>query len=217
VEGSVFRGRESDEVRYDLDFGALDSWSIRAWLRPTSSWAIQASHGFLEEPEALEPGDQRRSSASASWTRQRPTGFTAVTTAIGRNRRQYSTVDSLLLEGTHKAGRWSLYGRVESTDVETEILLFPNIVHVPHPGELVDRVRAFTAGSVRDIATISGLALGLGGDVTFYRVPEILQNTHDAHPVSFHVFLRVARSDLRRRMWDMTMAQHAGAGHGHSH
>ena len=28
LEGSVFRGRESDEVRYDLDVGAIDSWSI---------------------------------------------------------------------------------------------------------------------------------------------------------------------------------------------
>jgi len=216
LEGSVFRGRESDEVRYDLDLGALDSWSIRAWLRPTSSWAIQVSHGFLEEPEVLEPGDQQRTSASASWSRHRSNGFTAVTGAIGRNRRQYSSVDSVLLEGTHKAGRWSAYGRFERTDVETEILLFPNIVHVPHPGELVDTVYAFTAGSVRDVATVRGLALGVGGDVTFYGVPEILQNTHDSHPVSFHVFLRVARSDLSRRMWDMTMAQHA-AGHNHSH
>jgi hypothetical protein len=68
---------------------------------------------------------------------------------------------------------------------------------------------------VRDVARIRGLALGLGGDVTFYGVPEILQNTHDAHPVSFHVFLRLARFDLSRRMWDMTMAQHAAGGHAH--
>ena len=214
-EGSVFRGRESDEVRYDLDVGAIDSWSIRAWLRPTPSWAIQVSHGFLEEPEALEPGDQRRTSASASWSRHRSTGFTAITGAVGRNRRQYSTVDSVLLEGTHKSGPWSWYGRFEHTDVETEILLFPNIVHVPHPGELVDTVLGFTIGSVRDLARIRGLALGLGGDVTFYGVPEILQNTHDAHPVSFHVFLRLARFDLSRRMWDMTMAQHAAGRHAH--
>jgi hypothetical protein len=216
LEGSVFHGRESDDVRYDLDFGAVDSWALRAWLRPTPSWDIQVSHGFLEEPEALEPGDQRRTSASASWSRHRATGFTAITAAVGRNRRQYSTVDSGLLEGTHKAGRWSAYGRFERTDVETEILLFPNIMHVPHPGELVDTVYAFTAGSVRDVATVRGVALGAGADVTFYRVPEILQNTHDSRPVSFHIFFRVARSDLSRRMWDMTMAEHA-AGHSHSH
>jgi hypothetical protein len=215
-ESSVFRGRESDEHRFDLDLGALDSWSVRAWLRPTSSWMIQASHGFLEEPEALEPGDQRRSSASASWSRHLATGFTAVTFAAGRNRRPFSTVDSALLEGTHKRGPWSWYGRFERTEVETEILLFPNILHVPHPGELVDTVQAFTLGSVRDVVTFRGLVLGAGGDVTFYGVPELLRNTHDTRPVSFHVFLRVSRSDLSRRMWDMTMAQqHRPAAHTH--
>jgi hypothetical protein len=215
VEASVFHGRESDQERFDLDFGALDSWAFRGWLRPTASWLIQASHGFLEEPEALEPGDQRRSSASASWSRHLPNGFTALTVAVGRNRRNYSQVDSALIEGTHKRGRWSLYGRFERTDVETEILLFPNVVHVPHPGELVDTIQAFTIGSVRDFWTIRGLAFGAGGDATFYGVPELLQNTHDARPLSFHVFLRIARSDLTRRMWDMTMGQHGGVGHRH--
>ena len=217
IEGSVFRGREADEVRYDLDLGEIDSWSVRGWLRPTPSWLIQVSHGFLEEPEPLEPGDQRRTNASASWTRRYPTGLSAVTVAVGRNRRQYSSVDSFLVEGTHKRGPWSVYGRFERTDVETEILLFPGVVHVPHPGELVDTIRALTLGSVRDIATIRGLAFGAGGDVTFYGVPEILRNTHGDRPVSFHVFLRVARSDLARRMWDMTMAQDGGTGQGHQH
>ena len=215
IETSVFRGREADEHRYDLDLGALDSWSIRGWVRPTPSWDIQLSHGFLEEPEALEPGDQRRTSASASWTRLRASGFTAVTAAFGRNRRPFSTLDAVLAEGTLKRGRWSLYGRVEYTEVETEILLFPGVVHVPHPGELVDTVRAFTAGAVRDVATTRGLAWGIGGDVTAYGVPPILQNTHDARPVSFHVFLRVARSDPSRRMWNMTMAGHGARNHGH--
>jgi hypothetical protein len=215
VEASVFNGRESDEHRYDLDLGALDSWSMRAWLRPASSWLIQVSHGWLEEPEALEPGDQRRSSVSASWTRRSGTGFSAATLAIGRNRRPYSSVDAILAEGTHKRGPWSVYGRFERTDVETEILLFPGVVHVPHPGELVDTIHAFTVGSVRDFVTFRGLALGAGADVTFHSVPEILRNTHGDRPVSFHVFLRVARSDLTRRMWDMTMAQHGSASHHH--
>jgi hypothetical protein len=88
VEGSAFHGREPDEDHYDLDLGAPDSWSARVWLRPTPGWLIQASHGFLEEPEALEPGDQRRTNVSASWSRHRAAGFTAITGAFGRNRRQ---------------------------------------------------------------------------------------------------------------------------------
>ena len=216
IEAAVFHGRESDEHRYDLDLGTLDSWAIRGWVRPTPSWQIQVSHGFLEEPEALEPGDQRRSSASASWTQLRSSGFTAVTAAVGRNRRQFSAVDAVLAEGTHKHGRWSVYGRAELTEVETEILLFPSVLHVPHPGELVDRISAFTIGIVRDIATVRGLAFGVGGDIVRYGVPAILDNTHDARPLSYHVFMRVSLSDVSRRMWNMTMAQNGGAGP-HSH
>jgi len=213
VEGSIFHGREPDEHHYDLDFGALDSWSARAWLRPSPEWLLQVSHGYLEEPEELEPGDQHRTNVSASWTRHRATGFTAMTAAFGRNERQYSLVRSFLAEATHKRGRASIYGRFEATEVETEVLLFPQIVHVPHPGELVDLVHAYTVGSGRDIATVRQAVIGIGGCVTFYGVPALLENTHDAHPVSFQVFVRVSPSNLMGRMWDMTMAQHA-AGHG---
>jgi hypothetical protein len=214
VEGSIFHGREPDEHHYDLEFGALDSWSARVWLRPKPGWLIQASHGFLEEPEELEPGDQRRSNVSVSWSRHRSTGFTAITAAFGRNRRPFSSLDSFLVEGTHKAVKSSFYARFENTEVETEILLFPQVVHVPHPGELVDTVRALTIGAVRDVVTIRAFVIGIGGGVTFHGVPPLLQNTHDAHPVSFQLFVRAARFDLTRRMWDMTMAQHAG---GHRH
>ena len=142
VEGSVFRGREPDENRYDLDLGALDSWSTRVWLRPSPEWTIQGSYGFLHEPEQLEPGNQRRTNASASWFRRRGTTYSAVTAAVGWNARQYSTVHAVLVEGTHHVGRTSIYGRFEDTTVETEILLFPELLHRPHPGELVDPIQA---------------------------------------------------------------------------
>ena len=101
VEGSVFRGREPDEHHYDLDLGALDSWSTRVWFRPHPEWTLQASYGFLHEPEQLEPGDQHRTNASASWFRQRGTDYAAITAAIGWNARQFSTVHAALVEGTH--------------------------------------------------------------------------------------------------------------------
>jgi len=220
VEASIFRGREPDEDRYDVDLGALDSWSMRVWLRPSAAWTIQASHGFLHEPEQLEPGNQRRTNASVSWFRERESNYSAMTAAVGWTDRQFSTVHAVLVEGTHHVGATSIYGRFEHVRVETEILLFPEIVHRPHPGELVDPIDAFTAGTVRDIARGKALSLGLGGDVTFYRLPPLLQVTHEAHPVSFHVFLRIARASLTDRMWNATMAGH-GASHatmaGHHH
>jgi hypothetical protein len=117
-------------------------------------------------------------------------------------------VHAVLVEGTRHAGRTSIYGRFEDLTVETEILLFPELVHRPHPGELVDPLKAFTAGTVRDVATARGLSFGVGGDVTFYQLPPLLQINHDPHPVSFHVFLRIARASLNDRMWNTTMAGH---------
>jgi hypothetical protein len=216
IEGSIFRGREPDEDRYDVDFGALDSWSTRVWLRPGSEWTMQASYGFLHEPEQLEPGDQRRANASASWLRQRDSGYTAVTAAFGQDAREFSTVHATLLELTHQTGGTSIYSRFENLTVETEILLIPQIVHRPHPGEFVDPITAITGGVVRDLAAIRGFTVGIGGDLTAYRVPDLLQFTHGEHPMSFHVFLRVRPPAIGGRMWNMTMGQTmSGDEHGH--
>jgi hypothetical protein len=206
-EGSVFRGREPDEDRYALDMGALDSWSVRLWFRPGRGWALQGSHGYLHQPEQLEPGDQRRTNGSVSWIRQTGSNRTAVTGAVGRNVRPFSTVRAVLLELTRQWGRTFAYSRFEALSVETEILLFPQVVHRPHAAELIDPVQEFTAGVVRDVVNVRGLQLGVGGDVVFYGVPDTLQFTHDAHPVSYHVFLRVRPPARGGRMWDMTMGQ----------
>jgi hypothetical protein len=140
-----------------------------------------------------------------------------LTIAVGRVVRQFSTVDALLAEGTHHAGKTSVFGRYEYLTAETEILLFPEIVHRPHPGELVDPIQAFTAGGVRDLARVKGLSLGVGGDVVFYQLPPLLQITHEAHPVSFHVFMRLGRASTTGRMWNTTMATPAMPDHDMAH
>ena len=211
VEGSMLRGREPDEHRYDIELGALDSWSVRAWFRPSRQWNVQASHGFLREPEQLEPGNQRRTNASVSWLREEnDSRFDAITAGYGQTVRNFSTVRALLLETTHQIGRTSVFARFEDLTVETEILLFPFIVHQPHPGELVDRIRALSVGGVRDIARINGFRIGLGGDVVLYRLPELLQFTHGNQPRSFHAFVRLRPPEPGGRMWNMTMGQLLG-------
>ncbi len=216
-EASAFHGREPDDQHYDVPLGALDSWAARVWVNP-GRWTIQASHGFLHEPEQLEPGDQRRTNASVSWLRTRERDYSSFTVAAGRVERQYSTLNGVLAEGTHHVRRVSLTGRFEWRTEETEILLFPEIVHRPHPGELVDPIAAATAGAVYDVAYWGPLAIGAGGDATWYRVPPLLQFTHGEHPVSFHAFLRISRADPSTRMWNMTMGGHpSGHAAGHDH
>jgi hypothetical protein len=217
IEGSVFRGREPDEHRYNIELGALDSWSVRGWFRPGSEWTMQVSYGFLRQPEQLEPGNQRRTNGSVSWLRERESGFTAVTAALGRTARDYSTVHALLVEATEQWRGTSVYGRLEAMTVETEILLFPERVHHPHPGELVDPVREETVGAVRDIADVRGFKVGIGGDVVFYGVPEILQFVYGPSPRSFHLFVRLRPPARGGRMWNATMGQPMGDHMGLTH
>ena len=54
---------------------------------------------------------------------------------------------------------------------------------------------------------MAGWDLAVGGDVTFYRVPDILQPTHGDNPTSFHVFLRLRPPAPMGRMVDMVMTR----------
>ena len=220
VEGSLFHGGEPDEQRWDLmDPGVLDSWSVRGWYRPTSAWTLQASHGFLKTPEAHEPGDVRRTSASASWMRRHSRGWTAATAIYGRNNKLGGDFNAFLAEATHTFGANSVYGRFESLQVETDVLRFGDHTfvgsskilahqHVPESGEGRDLLNTLTLGAARTLAKPRGWDLGVGADVTFYGVPTPLRPYYGDSPVSFHVFVSVrppAPMGSLTRMMDMTM------------
>jgi hypothetical protein len=192
LEASVFRGREPDEHRWDLDLGALDSHSARLTWRAGRGLEFQVSRAYLYQPELLEPGNQKRMNASGSWVHMRPSGgFTALTVMAGRVTRTYSWTSALLAEGVHWMGQQAVYGRYEGTGLETEHLLFPKLVHPPHPGEFVDPLHAMTLGGVRRVMASYRMDLAVGGDLTFYHVPSRLQPTHGDRPVSAHLFLRL--------------------------
>ena len=211
IESSIFRGREPDDDRWDLmDPGALDSWSVRGWYR-AGPWTIQMSHGFLNEPEELEPGDVRRTTASVSWTR--PNG-NAATIAYGRNDKPGQDFNALLAEATRTFGSNALYGRFEAVQVETDLLRFGvhgfvgrKGAHVPEGTGGVDLVQALTLGGSHLIGRKAGWDMSVGADATFYGVPSVLEPTHGAHPVSFHVFIRVRPPAPMGRMTDVTMTR----------
>jgi len=53
------------------------------------------------------------------------------------------------------------------------------------------RIGAFTAGYVRDVLSGPRGRVGVGADVTIYRVPANLAENY-GRPLSFHVFVRYA-------------------------
>ena len=213
VEGSVFHGAEPDEQRWDvMDPGALDSWSVRGWYRPGTRWTFQVSHGFLTNPETTDPGNLRRTTASASWTTRRDSGWTSVTAAYGRNNEPGRDFTAWLAEATHAFGDTTVYGRAERVDRETDVLRFgihqfvgDTKAHVPEGVGGVNAVAAFTIGGLRTIARPSGWDLAAGADITGYAFPDVLKPLYSDHPVSFHIFFRVRPPAPMGRMKDMTM------------
>ncbi len=208
LEGSAFHGREPDENRFGVTPGALDSWAARLWYRPSAEWVAQVSHGYLHQPEELEPGNIKRTTGSLTWTREHVDHAVSITAAFGHNTRTYTKLSAFLAEALVRKGRTEGYTRVELLHVETEHLLFPTVVHRPHPGELIDPLNALTFGAVREVSSPRWFSIGVGGDVTFYSVPARLQPFYGDRPVSAHIFARVRPHGRPfMRMWNMTMTE----------
>jgi hypothetical protein len=189
IEGSAFNGREPNEERWSIQLAALDSWSVRGSVVPTANWTAQYSYGWLVHPEALEPGDQRRQTASVEYNRPLSRGVLgqgnwATSVVWGRVQKEFenSPLNSYLLESTLNFRQRSYaYTRLELVDKDE---LFPGTT-------ASYRIGAYTFGGVRDLLQTHDWQLGLGADVAFYSKPAALSAAYGNDPVSFHIFLRV--------------------------
>jgi hypothetical protein len=185
IETSVFRGREPDENRTDIDLGALDSWSLRgSWAK--GPWSAQLSGARVNEPDPSIPGDMTRLIASVAHTRSGPIS-TALMAAWGHNRETHGNSNAFLFESNISwLERNYLYSRAELVGKE----LPHTHAGIPQPMHEVMNIGAFTLGYTRDLASKSFGRIGVGGDMTMYYVPAMLQETYGA-PLSFHGFVRV--------------------------
>ncbi|HEU4477321.1 MAG TPA: hypothetical protein VFR80_02315, partial [Pyrinomonadaceae bacterium] len=59
------------------------------------------------------------------------------------------------------------------------------------------RIGAYTFGAVRDVWNTEKISLGLGGDVSFYSKPAILDAIYGQHPKSYRLFLRVRPRQMK--------------------
>lgn len=196
LEGSVFNGHEPNEERWSIQPGALTSWSARASYAATKNWVAQYSYGRLEDPEADEPGNQQRQTASVEYNRALSGGFLgtgnwASTIIWGRVQKQFESfpLNSYLAESTLNFRRLNYaYTRIELVDKDELFpeAAFPNIT--THPAY---RIGAYTFGGVRDFVHSEKWNIGIGSDVTFYSKPSALDPAYGDNPVSFHVFIRI--------------------------
>jgi hypothetical protein len=187
LEGSAFNGREPDEHRATFDFGPLDSWTARISFAPGRNWAAQYSFGRLIHPEALEPENINRQTASISYNRPLARGNWASTFVWGQNdkRTLKTTQESFLVESVlNFMQRNYAYTRLELVDKDELQGAFI-------PPNRSFRIGAYTMGGVRDLIHNEKLQLGLGADVTFYSKPDVLDQAYGDRPVSAKVFLRI--------------------------
>ena len=185
-EACAFNGREPNEERWSIQLAPLDSWSGRASVAPTRNWTAQYSVGRLEHPEALEPGNQWRETASVEYNRglslgnRRLTwlgaGHWATTAVWGRVHKLVTdtTLNSYLLESTlNFRQRDYVFSRLELVDKDE---LFSR-----RREKLVYRIGAYTlGGGERDLIYDCAWRLGLGTDVTFYSMPTVLMRRRSA-------------------------------------
>jgi hypothetical protein len=193
-EASGFHGREPNEDRWDIDSGKVDSWSVRATVNPAQNWSGQYSFAHLTSPEVLHPQeDLQRMTASLMYNRPFRCGNWASTLLWGRNRSLETGLvwNGYLAESTVRfAQRNYVWGRVESVDRTSELLLRD----LPEPPDfqesIVGRVQAYTAGYDRDFDLVPHLAAAVGAQFTIYSTPDTLKVQYGSHPVGAVVFLR---------------------------
>ena len=195
LEGSIFNGREPDENRYNFEAHRWNSRSARLSFAPNSNWSMQVSHGFLRNPEALEEGDVRRTTASISYNRPFERGNWATSIIWGRNHENHGgelfNLNGYVAESTvNFLDKNYAYTRLELVDknallrdADRALLGFTD----HHPSF---RIGAFTFGWARDIWTTSKLSLAVGSDVTFYSKPAILDPIYGNSPVSWKAYMR---------------------------
>lgn len=191
LEGSAFHGREPDENRFDIDQGAIDSYSGRLTVRPVPELAIQISAGRRKHPEAIEAGDQTRSTASLGYQKATPGGFVAATMIVGKNETPTGREWGNSFELTWKfAEKNFVYCRAEAVDRDLNELILKRQAPEGTPRKRTN-VQAATLGYVRDFALLSEAETGLGLDGTIYRFSSRLDSTYGKNPVSVHGFLRI--------------------------
>lgn len=201
LEGSLFNGREPGENRYNFEANPWNSRSVRLWFAPNDNWSMQVSHGFLRNPEALAPGDVRRTTASLSYNRSFERGNWASSLIWGRNHESHDgeifNLNGYVAESTLRfLDRNYLYTRLELAD-KNQLLRDADRLSLGitehHPSF---RIGAYTAGGARDIWNTETTSLAIGSDVTFYSKPSILDSVYGRNPVSWKLFVRLRPSQM---------------------
>ncbi|MEQ1690358.1 MAG: hypothetical protein ABMA00_03685 [Gemmatimonas sp.] len=190
LEGSVFNGREPDDVRTNIDWqGArLDSYSGRVSVNATSDVALSASFGRLKDAEVSHPGESlRRAVAAAQWSRVRAdSGTQSMALIVGGNAvgdERWSR--SVALEGLRDfRGRWQVFTRAELVEKSEEELVLSH-------EDTRRRVGHLSIGGLREMSAGRAGRIGIGARATVNFVPDALSAAYGSRaPLGAAIYLR---------------------------
>jgi hypothetical protein len=186
---SGFHGREPDEQRWDIDTGKIDSWAARVTFDPTPNWTAQISTGHLEHPEAAEPANIQRTTASVAYSGATSVGRLDTSVIFGHNRKtEGHPTSSWLAEGVLQFGtRNYVTGRAEIVDKD-ELFADQNVPALIANGSF--RITALTLGYSRDVLKSGPITGAVGANVTGYSIPGAIKQYYGT-PHSFYLFVRL--------------------------
>jgi hypothetical protein len=197
LEGSGYRGQEPNENRWNIDLGAMDSWSTRLSVFPTRNWSAQVSTGRIKRPEQFHADDVVRATASLHHVVPRTNGNYIATSFIWA--RNYKTIEkhashAVVAETLIPAGRKNFFtGRFDWAQRDE---LFENDHELAHEiehetGKHAFNVASYTAGYTRDIGTFRNMQTGIGANFTVYQIASELKRFYGDTPKGVTFFLRV--------------------------
>jgi hypothetical protein len=194
LEASGFHGAEPGENRWIIQQGRIDSWSTRLWYFPAKNWAAQVSVGRLAHPEALESGDQLRSTASVQYSKPMAGSSWSSSLIWGRNHNTatYRNTNSYLAESVVPVSRKDfITGRVELTDKDELFNGDPALEqHLAQIYGSTFRIGAYTLGYTRDVSIFSRVETGIGANFSFYSLPGAIKPYYGNHPVGGNIYIR---------------------------
>jgi hypothetical protein len=238
LEGSVFNGREPDDVRTNIDWNgaSLDSYSGRLTINPTPALSLSASMGWLADAEKAHPGETvRRAVGSALWSQSSAEGGSrSLAFIVGANSLSGAPFSrSAGLEGlVDIRGRWQLFARTELVEKSGEELVLDETqpsatAAVPlasarltrlarDPGEAeseaIYRIAHLTVGGVRETRAGRLGRIGVGMRATLNMVPSALEPIYGSRtPLGAALFVRWRTSRMNLGEVDHSTMHHADA------
>ena len=196
LEASGFHGREPNEARWNIDWGAMDSWSSRLSFLPSKNWTAQVSAGRLQDPESSHAGSVVRTTASVEYVKPAAgKNWWATSFVWGQNyklddkRRSNAVLAETVVPFARKnfvTGRFEWSQRDELFEYNHEV----GEQLARATGRYAFNVTAYTAGYTRDAGTLRNLQAGVGANVTAYGIDAALKPFYGERPWGVNVFVR---------------------------